>query len=806
MSGIFDQIINYAPPSLLLGTVTYKGTWSAATNTPTLVDPTSAITNGNYYVVDAAGTQFTLVFNIGDWIISNGSTWEKVDNTDAISSVFGRTGAVVGVSTDYSSVGITNTALGASNPSTVAATTVTATSTIAATGAVTGSNLSGTNTGDQTISLTGGVTGSGTGSFAATVVTNADLTGDVTSVGNATTLTNAPVIAKVLTGYSSGAGTVAATDSILQAIQKLDGNDSTNADLTGVITSSGNATSIASQTGTGTKFVVDTSPTLVTPNIGVATGTSLAAALNGSLGATTPSTGAFTTVAASGTGAVVNLSGATTSSRYYKTGNNGQSSFFGAESSTGGSIISGSTAYATILASDANVPVQIGSNNAIVATFTSTGLNSTAIGATTPSTVAATTLGASGAVTFNQANAGGLVTLTAFNNSAAATNNEYKLSLNASNNGRAWTFRASQNSATLTDSSLIIGNTAANVITIANGAPDQLLNLTATGLAVTGTLSATGQISTSATGNALNISTAGATALYQNIGNSAGNIELGAISTGEAYVASGGNKDLRFYRYGSLMASITSTGLAVTGTLSATGILSLYDGAAERGRLSTTSVVSGWEDSLLIQSNGDDIVFTTGASFTGEVGKFTSTGLAVTGTLSATGTVTITGASINTTYSGAQGNAITNSSDTSGSSFLVFTKSNGGTIGSVARVTTTDAVAYNTTSDGRLKENLRDFTDSGRLIDSLKPRVFDWKNSDENGKNVVGFVAQEQHAADPVFAHIGAVSVGDDDPTTITKQWQRSDAALIPILVAELQSLRKRNTAMEARLAALESK
>ena len=60
----------------------------------------------NYYVVDAAGTQFTLVFNIGDWIISNGSTWEKVDNTDAISSVFGRTGAVVGVSTDYSSVGI----------------------------------------------------------------------------------------------------------------------------------------------------------------------------------------------------------------------------------------------------------------------------------------------------------------------------------------------------------------------------------------------------------------------------------------------------------------------------------------------------------------------------------------------------------------------------------------------------------------------------------------------------------------------------------------------------------------------------
>ena len=45
--------------------------------------------------------------------------------------------------------------------------------------------------------------------------------------------------------------------------------------LTGPITSVGNVTSIASKTGTGTKFVVDTSPTLVTPDIGVATATSI---------------------------------------------------------------------------------------------------------------------------------------------------------------------------------------------------------------------------------------------------------------------------------------------------------------------------------------------------------------------------------------------------------------------------------------------------------------------------------------------------------------------------------------------------
>lgn len=53
------------------------------------------------------------------------------------------------------------------------------------------------------------------------------------------------------------------------------GNVTTNANLTGVITSVGNATSIASQTGTGTKFVVDNTPTLITPILGVASATSM---------------------------------------------------------------------------------------------------------------------------------------------------------------------------------------------------------------------------------------------------------------------------------------------------------------------------------------------------------------------------------------------------------------------------------------------------------------------------------------------------------------------------------------------------
>ena len=55
----------------------------------------------------------------------------------------------------------------------------------------------------------------------------------------------------------------------------LDNSVLAPSNLTGPITSVGSATSIAAQTGTGTTFVVQGSPTLTTPDIGVATATSV---------------------------------------------------------------------------------------------------------------------------------------------------------------------------------------------------------------------------------------------------------------------------------------------------------------------------------------------------------------------------------------------------------------------------------------------------------------------------------------------------------------------------------------------------
>jgi hypothetical protein len=91
----------------LIGNVNFQGLWNASTNTPTLVDPPSSGTKGYYYIVSTGGTFAAITFEVGDWIISNGTAWGKVDNTDAVSSVFGRTGNVVASNGDYNTSQVT---------------------------------------------------------------------------------------------------------------------------------------------------------------------------------------------------------------------------------------------------------------------------------------------------------------------------------------------------------------------------------------------------------------------------------------------------------------------------------------------------------------------------------------------------------------------------------------------------------------------------------------------------------------------------------------------------------------------------
>lgn len=132
--------------SAMVGGVIYQGTWNASTNSPTITS--SVGTKGQYYIVSVDGStniNGITSWKVGDWIIFNGTTWDKVDNTDAVSSVNGYTGAVSLVTSDVAESG-------------------------------------------------------------------------------SLYFTNARAIGSTLTGYTSGAGTISSSDSILTAIQKLNGN------------------------------------------------------------------------------------------------------------------------------------------------------------------------------------------------------------------------------------------------------------------------------------------------------------------------------------------------------------------------------------------------------------------------------------------------------------------------------------------------------------------------------------------------------------------------------------------------------
>lgn len=160
----------------LVGGSIFQTTWNANTNTPTLVS--SSGSKGNYYIVDVSGsTNLDGIsdWKVGDWAIYDGDVWRKVDNTDAVSSVNGFTGAVSLVTTNI----------------------------------LEGDNLYHT---------------------------------------------NSRAINSTLTGYVSGSGTIASSDTILSAIQKLSGNIGIL--VTGVSSVFGRTGTITAQSGDYTTNLV----------------------------------------------------------------------------------------------------------------------------------------------------------------------------------------------------------------------------------------------------------------------------------------------------------------------------------------------------------------------------------------------------------------------------------------------------------------------------------------------------------------------------------------------------------------------
>jgi len=96
-------------PDSIVSALSYLGSWNANTNTPTL--PGTVPTAGSYYKVSVAGT--TTVngvssWGVGDWVISNGTVFEKISQTETVSSVNGQTGAVNLTATSVGLGNVTN--------------------------------------------------------------------------------------------------------------------------------------------------------------------------------------------------------------------------------------------------------------------------------------------------------------------------------------------------------------------------------------------------------------------------------------------------------------------------------------------------------------------------------------------------------------------------------------------------------------------------------------------------------------------------------------------------------------------------
>ena len=223
--------LSQLPP---LGDLNYQGAWNANTNSPTLTSSTG--TKGYYYVVSVAGTtnlNGITDWQIGDWAVFNGSVWQKIDNSDAVTSVNGYTGTVVLTQTDISGTVPTSRTI------------------TAGTGLTGGGDLSA----NRTLAIaTTGVSATTYGSASSVPVIAVNTQGQITSATNTTIAIANTAVSGLGTMSTQNANNVTITGGSLNAVaigQSTAGDGSFDV-LTANVTRLTNVTSSAGIVITGT--------------------------------------------------------------------------------------------------------------------------------------------------------------------------------------------------------------------------------------------------------------------------------------------------------------------------------------------------------------------------------------------------------------------------------------------------------------------------------------------------------------------------------------------------------------------------
>lgn len=194
-------------------------------------------------------------------------------------------------------------------------------------------------------------------------------------------------------------------------------------------------------------------------------------------------------------------------------------------------------------------------------------------------------------------------------------------------------------------------------------------------------------------------------------------------------------------------------------------------GGGYSGILGETSGVNQW----YITGGGAVKTLTMGTDNTERM-RITSSGNVGIGTTSPSSKFDVVGSSwvSNLIADDAVGNSI----------FIRFNTSVTSNIGSITRSGSTSAVSYNTTSDYRLKEDLKNYSGLD-LISNIKTYDFKWKNSEDR---MYGVIAHELQEVVP-YAVNGEKDAEDMQQVDYSK--------LVPILVQAIQELNEKINKLE---------
>ena len=293
-----------------------------------------------------------------------------------------------------------------------------------------------------------------------------------------------------------------------------------------------------------------------------------------------------------------------------------------------------------------------------------------------------------------------------------------------------------------------------------------------------------------------------------------GSIDMAVLAqgtSGQVLTSNGAGADPSFQPAATGVSSLTAgTGISLSG---ATGNITITNTSTVNTSnptfstsVTTPRVFYGSSGNMSIFDNGGEMQFVVGGVNAGKVTtngigalNFAATGRALIGTsgggagsnfnLDVTGQPNQTVAYITTAGSGGNGISV---NAVSTQSCILFA-SNGTFNGSIT--VNGSNTFYNTSSDRRLKSNIVDLTDSGSVIDALKPRAFTWISS---GETTAGFIADELQQVIPSAVQ-GQPNAVDEEGNPKYQAVDASTPEMIALMVAELQSLRKRVAELEAK-------